>query len=374
MSQQSSFIANPLNDSLSDDNEKKYIHKHQSDQEHQQEECPKNPLESDEEGNVSAVLQHLINDDQQDQSSKSNELSNPMMDQDPISLENVVNQNFSSIGQQYHVCQTVLDCNKTIEFQQVQNPLYSCDDLLDPRQSYKDKSKDIIKNLDTQLEQIQKENLMLKKQLQEQEMFLTEQTKIKDHEIATLYQKHKSLIDENYQLKEKVSNQQNEINSLQQQVKKLQSEKLILQRSKTGAETTRYDPQELHKATSLNDQTIATLSANQLEVRKIPTLSIDIPCAFSTRSKLTNKNQFNFQNGTTKTHHLTTEESNSQRLHKIPKNQKSLQDLIHKAYIGTAFSKTNTASLQKVQGQGQLFFESNSARHNQQQIYFAPKQ
>ncbi|CAD8118024.1 unnamed protein product [Paramecium sonneborni] len=378
MSLQSSIIANPLNDSSSDDNKNEYVRNGQSEQDEQeqveQEEYPINPLESDEEGNESAVLQHLINNDKEDHSSKSNELSNPMIEDDPISLENIHNQNFASIGQQYHVCQTVLDCNKTIELQQDQNPIYSCDELLDPKQSNKEKSKEQIKNLESQLELILKENQMLKKQLLEKEMYYIEQVKIKDQELTTLNEQNKNLIDNNSELKGKVSNQQNEIYSLQQQINQLQSEQIIQQRSKTGAETTRYDPQDLHKATSLNDQAIANLSANQLEVRKIPTLSIDIPSAFSTKPKLPIKDQFLFKNGTSKNYHLTTEESKKQRLHKMPNNQRSLQDLIHKAQIGIAFSKTNTSSLQKVQGSGQLFFESNSTKRNQQQIQLASKQ
>ncbi|CAD8095878.1 unnamed protein product [Paramecium primaurelia] len=376
MSKQNSFLANPLNDSLSDFNAKDYISDNQPNSDNDQEDCPKNPLESDNEeneGNESAVLQHLIDND--NNSSKSDGVSNPMMEMDPISLENVINQNLASIGQQYHICQTILDCNKTIELQQDQNPLYSCDELLDPRQSNKEKQKDIIKNYESQLQQLQKENQLLKNQLIERETNFSEQTKQKDNEIATLNKLNKNLINENTQLKEDIQNQKNEIQSFKQKIHQLQAEKLKYHRSKTGAETTRgYYAQDLQQATSLNDQTIATLSANHLEIRKIPTLSIDIPCPFSAKSKIEKRNQFTFKNGKSDANHLTTEECQTQRQQKIPKNQRSLQDLIHKAQIGIAFSKSNTASLSKAQGQGQLFFESKSTKNNQKNTQLVPKQ
>jgi len=45
-----------LNDSLSDFNAKGYISDNLPNSEHDEEDCPKNPLESDDEGNESAVL------------------------------------------------------------------------------------------------------------------------------------------------------------------------------------------------------------------------------------------------------------------------------------------------------------------------------
>ncbi|CAK91797.1 unnamed protein product (macronuclear) [Paramecium tetraurelia] len=391
MSKQSSFLANPLNDSSNDFNAKGYISDNQSNSGQDVDDCPKNPLESDNEGNESAVLQHLIDNEKEDSSSRSDGASNPMMEMDPVSLENVINQNFASIGQQYHVCQTIVDCNKTIELQQDQNPLYSCDELLDPRQSNKEKSKDIIKNFESQLQQLQKENQLLKVQLIEKDMNFSEKAQLKDKELANLNELNKNLNAENVQMKGEMQKYKNEIQSLTQKINQLQAEKLKYHRSKTGAETTRgYDVQVLikqfkglQKGISLNDQTItATLSANHLEIRKIPTTSIDIPCPFSAKQKQDQRNQFAFKNGKPDTNHLITEQCDTQRLRKGPKNQRSLQDLIYKAQIGIAFSRPNSiiakyiiaTSLQKAQGLGQLFFESKSARNNQQQTQLVPKQ
>ncbi|CAD8200034.1 unnamed protein product [Paramecium octaurelia] len=375
MSKQSSFLANPLNDSSNDFNAKGYISDNQPNSGQDEEDCPKNPLESDNEGNESAVLQHLIDNEKEDSSSKSDGASNPMMEMDPVSLENVINQNFASIGQQYHVCQTIVDCNKTIELQQDQNPLFSCDELLDPRQSNKEKSKDIIKNYESQLQQLQKENQLLKSQLIEKDMNFREKAQLKDNEIASLNELNKNLNAENVSMKGEMQKYKNEIQSLTQKIHQLQAEKLKYHRSKTGAETARgFDVQELQKGTSLNDQTIATMSANHLEIRKIPTTSIDIPCPFSAKQKQDQRNQFTFKNGKPDANHQTTELCDTQRLRKGPKNQRSLQDLIFKAQIGIAFSKPNSTSLQKAQGLGQLFFESKSTRNNQQKTQLVPKQ